>query len=117
MNRKVNVGVIGCGGAAWTGHLPWIWDHPDAELAAVCDPMTNRAAEAQRRYQVPVSTADYRELLARPDIDGVSICTPPDSHLEIVLAAAAHGKHMLLEKPMARSVAECEEMEAAVMAS
>jgi predicted dehydrogenase len=113
MNRKVKVGVIGCGGAAWTGHLPWIWDQPDAELAAVCDPMADRAAEAQRRYQVPVATADYRELLARPEIDAVSICTPPDSHLEIVLAAAAHGKHMLLEKPMARSVAECDEMEAA----
>ncbi len=115
MSDKIRFGVIGCGGAAWTGHLPWIWAHPHAELAAVCDPAVDRAREAGDRYQIPYAFSDYRELLNRDGIDAVSVCTPPSSHLEIVLAAAAAGKHILLEKPMARSVAECDEMQAAAL--
>jgi len=109
-NARTKIGVIGCGTAAWIGHLPWIWDHPDAELLAVCDPNILRAREAAERFQVKHLTTDYRELLDHPEIGAVSICTPPDSHREIALAAALKGKHMLIEKPMARSVAECEEM-------
>ena len=71
-------------------------------------------AQAQERYGARVALADYRDLLARDDIDAVSICTPPASHAEIALAAAERGKHVLLEKPMARSLAECEEMARAV---
>jgi len=105
---RIGFGVIGCGVAAWTGHLPWIWSHPEAELAAVCDFDPARAREAQERYRVPFATADYRQLLARPDVQAVSICTPPATHAEVAIAAASLGKHVLLEKPMGRSVAECE---------
>jgi UDP-N-acetyl-2-amino-2-deoxyglucuronate dehydrogenase len=108
MSVPVRFGVIGCGGAAWIGHLPWIWEHPEAELVAVCDPVLARAREAQTRYGAEAVTEDYRDLLSRDDIDAVSICTPPSSHREIAAAAAAAGKHVLLEKPMARSVAECD---------
>lgn len=115
--EKIRVGVIGCGGAAWVGHLPWIWDHPDAELAAVCDANEARAREAQQRYQIPILETDYRDLLTRPEIDAVCICTPQASHHEIAMAAAEHGKHVLLEKPMARNVCECEEISAAFRTS
>jgi predicted dehydrogenase len=109
-SEKVHIGVIGCGGAAWVGHLPWIWEHPNAELAAVCDSNEARASEAQQRYQVPILETDYRSLLARQDIDAVCICTPQASHRDIAIAAAEHGKHLLLEKPMARDVSECDEI-------
>jgi predicted dehydrogenase len=112
---KVRIGVIGCGGAAWVGHLPWVWEHPHAELVAVCDANELRAREAQQRYQIPVLETDYRTLLAREDIDAVCICTPQASHHDIALAAAEHSKHVLLEKPMARNVAECEEISAAFL--
>lgn len=105
--------VIGCGGAAWVGHLPWIWDHPGAEIAVVCDLNERRAREAQERYQVPGLEIDYQKTLARPDVDAVCICTPPASHRDIAVAAAEQGKHVLLEKPMARSLCECEEISAA----
>jgi predicted dehydrogenase len=105
---KVRVGVIGCGVAAWTGHLPWIWEHPDATLAAVCDSSRDRALQAQSRYGAGFATTDFRELLSRDDVDAVCVCTPPGSHAEIATVAAERGKHILLEKPMARSAAECE---------
>ena len=107
---RVRIAVIGCGGVAWIGHLPWIWEHPDAEIVAVCDVTEQRAREAQVHYQVPDAETDYRQVLSRPDIDAVCICTPQASHHEIATAAARQGKHVLLEKPMARNVAECDDI-------
>jgi len=57
--------------------------------------------------------AEYADLLARPDVDAVLIATPHSLHLEQVLAAAEQGKHVLVEKPMATSVADCDAMIAA----
>src|SRR5437879_5628882 len=105
---RIGFGVIGCGTAAWTGHLPWIWSHPEAKLVAVCDANGERAAQARERYQGCLATTDYREVLYRSDVHAVCICTPPTSHLEIATTAAAHGKHVLIEKPMGRNVDECE---------
>jgi predicted dehydrogenase len=105
---KVRFGVLGCGGAAWTGHLPWIWAHPDAELAVVCDTDLKRAQAAQERYGAILATTDYQEVLARNDVDAVCICTPPVNHVELAIAAARSRKHILLEKPMARTVEECD---------
>ncbi|PJF45716.1 MAG: hypothetical protein CUN48_17475, partial [Candidatus Thermofonsia Clade 3 bacterium] len=59
-------------------------------------------------------TADYRELLARPEIEAVDICVPNHMHAEIVEAAAAAGKHIYCEKPLAMNVAEGKRMAAAV---
>jgi UDP-N-acetyl-2-amino-2-deoxyglucuronate dehydrogenase len=113
MDQKVSIGVIGCGGAAWIGHLPWIWDHPGAVLVAACDPNLDRAKDVQQRYGVDVVTGAYEEVLKRDDIDAVCICTPPASHCEIAVRAAENKKHVLIEKPMARSVVECDRMIAA----
>ncbi len=105
----VRFAVIGCGGAAWIGHLPWIWEHPAAELTAVCDSDPRRAQQAAERYGAEALT-DYNQALKRPDIDAVVIATPPASHCEIACAAAEAGKHILLEKPMGRTVSECDQM-------
>jgi predicted dehydrogenase len=110
VSDKVRFGVIGCGVAAWMGHLPWIWGHPDAELVAVCDADGTRVRQAQARYNTPVATTDYHELLARDDIDAVCICTPPGVHGPMAVEAAEHKKHILLEKPMGRSLEECRTM-------
>src|SRR5689334_20713590 len=100
MTDKVRFGVIGCGVAAWMGHLPWLWAHPGAELVAVCDTNLASARQAQERYNVRLALDDYQALLARDDIDAVCICTPPSNHCEIAVKAAQHHKHILLEKPM-----------------
>ncbi|WP_031074142.1 Gfo/Idh/MocA family protein [Streptomyces sp. NRRL S-118] len=82
-------------------------------LAAVCgrDPAAVRAAAA--RHGWAAAETDWRELVARDDVQLVDICTPGDSHAEIAIAALEAGKHVLCEKPLANTVAEAEAMAAA----
>ncbi|NBM19877.1 Gfo/Idh/MocA family protein [Streptomyces sp. GC420] len=79
-------------------------------LAAICgrDPVAVRAAAD--RHGWAAAETDWRDLVARDDVDLVDICTPGDSHAEIAIAALEAGKHVLCEKPLANSVAEAEAM-------
>lgn len=72
-----------------------------------------RAAAAATRLGWESSSADWREVVDRPDIDVIDICSPGDSHAEIAIAALAAGKHVICEKPLANSVADAERMAAA----
>lgn len=106
---QLGVGVIGAGVWGET-HLKAYSSAPHVRLVGVCD--TNEAlgrARAQQ-YGAEMFTVDYRELLARPDIEAVSVVTPDFLHREITVAALQAGKHVLLEKPMATTVADCEAM-------
>ncbi|WP_127143916.1 Gfo/Idh/MocA family protein [Pelagibacterium montanilacus] len=85
----------------------------DLQLQAVAASSAATAKVAARRFGFAEVEEDWRTLIAREDIDVVSILTPNHLHHEMALAAAAAGKHILLEKPMAMTVAQCEEMEAA----
>jgi predicted dehydrogenase len=80
------------------------------ELAVVVGRDADRAAEAAGRLGWAESSADWREVVARDDIDLVDICTPGDTHAEIAIAALEAGKHVLCEKPLANTVAEAEAM-------
>ncbi len=84
----------------------------DAELAAVATRSQERGIKFTAEYG-GTWYADYREMLGRAEIDVVAICTPHDLHLPMTLDAAAAGKHVLCEKPMAISVADCDAMIAA----
>jgi UDP-N-acetylglucosamine 3-dehydrogenase len=111
--EKVRVGVIGIG---WFGemHVCAYQGVANAEVSAICTRTQSRLAEIAAKYGIRKTYTDYHELLADPDIDAVSICTHAPDHLEPMLAAIESGKHILLEKPMALSVAECDTiMEAA----
>lgn len=108
--RKIGVGVIGAGHAAWIGHLPWYWENSHVEILAISDVIEDNAVQAARRWGVEAWYKDYHELLARDDIMAVSICAPTWTHKEIAVAAAHAGKHILCEKPMARTVEECDAM-------
>jgi UDP-N-acetylglucosamine 3-dehydrogenase len=107
----LNVGVIGVGQMG-ARHLE-TWDRlEDANLVAVADPDEARARRAIRRRPIEWH-ADWQELLARPDVEAVSIVTPSGEHAEVALAALAAGKHVLVEKPIATSVADALRMAAA----
>jgi len=106
----IRVAVAGCGGAAWIGHLPWIWENPEAQLVATCALEEVEARRAAQRWSAPSSYTDYFEMLGRESLDAVVIATPPHTHTELTLAAIERGLHVLLEKPMARSVQECDAM-------
>jgi predicted dehydrogenase len=97
---------------------PRFFDLPaQPAMRVVCGRDAGRAAEAAERLGWEESSADWREVIARPDIDVVDICTPGDSHAEIAIAALAAGKHVICEKPLANSVAEAEQMTAAADAA
>ncbi len=103
------IGVIGSGfmGRTWSQVAQLT---PTTGLRAVA--CGRRAAGLARDYGVPEEPS-VESLLNRPDIDAVIITSPPTAHREQVLAAAAAGKHVLVEKPMARSAGECRDMVAA----
>lgn len=106
-NDTVRWGVIGLG---WFGevHADVLAGMPGVELAALCTRRAERVNELADRYGVSRRYTDYHDLLADPDIDALSIVTHVDDHHQIAVEALAAGKHVILEKPMAASVAQCD---------
>ena len=82
----------------------------DPQMRVLCGRNATAAAEAAERLGWAETATDWRDVVARDDIDLVDICTPGDSHAEIAIAALEAGKHVLCEKPLANSVAEAEQM-------
>src|SRR5215203_7500130 len=112
--KRLRVGLIGTGTIAFSAHLPAIRKLKDTlELVAVADIREDNAARAAKEYGAEASYGDYRELLARGDLDFVDICTPEFLHAEQTEAASAAGVHIICEKPMSSSVAEADRMIAA----
>ncbi|HQA69928.1 MAG TPA: Gfo/Idh/MocA family oxidoreductase, partial [Aggregatilineales bacterium] len=110
---KVRVGVIGSG---FIGniHVDALKRVPDAEIVAVASKTPGKAAAFAAERGIPNAYEDYRELLARDDIDAVTVGVPNYLHEEVVCAAAEAGKHIMCEKPFARTIQEAERMLAAV---
>ncbi|MFD1956873.1 Gfo/Idh/MocA family protein [Paenibacillus thailandensis] len=109
----LKIGVIGTGSIS-SMHLQSYDKNPDARLVAVCDLNEERAGSAAGKYGAELVYTDYRELLANPDIDAVSICTWNNTHAEIAIAALEAGKHVLVEKPLCRTVEEALRVQEAV---
>ena len=110
--RTIGYGVIGLGFFG-EKHAEAAASLPQVELRAVCTRNDQRRRQIKRRLGVPKDFRDYHELLADPEIEAVSIATHVDDHLEPTLAALRSGKHVLVEKPMARRPADCDRMIAA----
>ncbi|MEN6346594.1 MAG: Gfo/Idh/MocA family oxidoreductase [Armatimonadia bacterium] len=104
---KKGFGIVGLGVWGET-HLRAYTSNPLAELRGICDQNEARLKDRKAQFGVDFATTDYRELLAREDINAVSVVTPDFLHREIAVAACEAGKHVLLEKPMATSVAEAQ---------
>lgn len=104
-------GLIGCGRIA-RNHLKAVASLDNAQLAAVCDIVDERLAEAKEQYGCR-TYGDYREMLKDPDIEIVNICTPSGLHARMAIDAMNAGKHVLVEKPMAMSLHEAGAMIAA----
>ncbi|MDX5474009.1 MAG: Gfo/Idh/MocA family oxidoreductase [Bacillaceae bacterium] len=105
----LKIGVIGCGSIAKHRHLPEYANNEHVEIVAVCDIVEERVNAFAEQYNAEAYT-NYEELLANPDIDAVSVCTPNYLHAPVSIAALKAGKHVLCEKPMATSKEEAEEM-------
>lgn len=113
--KKVNVAIIGCGGIANGKHLPSLKKVEQVELVAFCDIDVRKAQVAAEEYGTSGAKVyeDYKELLKDGSIDVVHVCTPNISHAEISIAAMNAGKHVMCEKPMAKTSEEAKQMIAA----
>ena len=105
----IQVGIIGCGKIGQVRHLPEYAAREDVRIAALYDVNLERAQALAAQYGAK-AYATCEELLADPAIDAVSVCSANASHAEIAIAALEHGKHVLCEKPMATTLADCEAM-------
>ncbi|HPO09571.1 MAG TPA: Gfo/Idh/MocA family oxidoreductase, partial [bacterium] len=108
---RITIGSIGVGGRG-TGMMKSFLEHPDSQVVAVCDPFRNRRLEAREMVDTYYEQKgcqdynDFRDLLARDDIDAVCIATPDHWHVLIGIAAAEAGKDMYIEKPLSLTLAE-----------
>ncbi|MDN4618167.1 Gfo/Idh/MocA family oxidoreductase [Paenibacillus sp. PsM32] len=107
--NKIKVAVFGCGAIAQRRHIPEYAENEQVELVAFADPNLERAQEMVDLYGGK-AYASYEEILANEEIDAVSVCTPNYLHAPMTIAAANAGKHVLVEKPMACSIEEAEQM-------
>lgn len=106
------IGIIGCGKIAQVRHIPEYLENPNAEIRGYFDLNLQRAQELAEKFGGK-AFASVEELLADPSIDAVSVCVANFAHAEMTIKALEAGKHVLCEKPMAVTLAECEAMVAA----
>lgn len=107
--QRLKVGIIGCGNIGGGAHLPaWLANPDVAEVVALADPSpaSLEAAGAVAGLAADRLHLDPLELVARPDVEAIDICTPQHLHRELIVAAAEAGKQILCEKPLATVPAE-----------
>lgn len=108
----IHVGFIGCGRIADL-HALGYRDNPDARIYAVCGLDAEQVEARKAEWGAEKGYTDYRALLEDPQVNAVEVLTPYDTHEEIVIAAAAAGKHIACQKPMTTSLASANRMVAA----
>jgi len=109
----MKVGIIGCGGIAPL-HLRVYKGLEGVELSSVCDLNLERAKSVADKFGIKKTYSDYLDMFRRENLDLVDICTPVSTHVRIVSDAAEVVPAILVEKPMALNVSQCDEMMRAV---
>lgn len=110
--KKLRIGIIGCGGIANEKHMPALKKEKRVELAAFCDVLPERAEGAAKKFGIPDAKTykNHKELLADKSIDIVHVLTPNKSHGDITVDALEAGKHVMCEKPMAKTAVDARRM-------
>ena len=109
----MRLGIIGCGKVTTMFHLKTIGEVDVVEVTAVADPNEKRMEDVRRKAGAPRGYLDYRELLSDQGVDAVAVNAPPRFHEAMTLDAVRAGKHVLCEKPLARSVEGCRHIQEA----
>lgn len=119
MSKRLKVGIIGCGGIANGKHLPSLKAINRVDLVAFCDLIEEKAIKAAKEYGTPDAKVytDYQELLKDDSIDVVHVLTPNRMHAQISIDALHAGKHVMCEKPMAKTAEDARRMVAAAKES
>lgn len=103
-------GIVGCGPVANISHIPVFKTLNEVQIVAICDKKKGLAGETARLWGIPKSYVDFSHMLHKEDLDFVAICSPPQTHFQLSIQAMEAGLHVLVEKPMAISVGEADEM-------
>ncbi len=108
----LRIGIIGCGSIAFHKHMPALKAQKNIEMTAFCDIVEEHAQKAADEFGISGAGvyADYRELLKDESIDIVHVCTPNREHSVTTIDALEAGKHVMCEKPMAKTYAEAKAM-------
>lgn len=114
MKKTITFGVIGAGriGKLHAGNLAT--RIPGVRVKTIADVVLESAMQTAERLHIPVATADYKDILADPEIDAVAICSSTDTHASITIEAAEAGKHIFCEKPICHDLAQIDATLAAV---
>ena len=107
----MKVAVIGCGNIANSAHIPAYMKNETVEIKYFCDIVPERAQAAVDKYGCGKAVTDYHEILNDEEITAVSVCVPNNNHAPISIDFLKAGKHVLCEKPAARTYAEALEMQ------
>lgn len=110
MTKTYRAAVIGAGMIPIRGHIPAYQRLPNVEMAAICDIKLERAQQVADELGIPAAYADYKEMLAKENLDLVSICTPNAFHAEMSIAALEAGANVICEKPMALTYTDAQAM-------
>lgn len=111
---KLKVALVGCGSVAQKRHIPsFLRLKNHVSLCAVCDLNQDLARSVASRFGIPSVYSDLSKMLSKEHLDVVDVCTPPKVHAHVALEAMESGSHVLLEKPMAPSLSDCDKMIAA----
>lgn len=105
MSKMLQIGLIGAGRIAQAHAATVAYRISNAQLAAVTDPIAAAAQSIAAKFSIPTIAPNYQAILADPKIDAILICTPTDTHAEIMKAAARAGKQIFCEKPVALTLA------------
>ena len=110
MNKRIRIGLIGCGKVAVNKHLPALQSLREAEVVAAADVDSERLDHVTHAFQIEKRFVDYADLLQDPAVEAVGICVPLQFHFEVASAALDAGKHVLLEKPLVMSLDEADQL-------
>lgn len=108
--EPLRVGIVGCGAVAQEWHIPALRKSQHTEIVALCDINEDLARSVAKKLNINQYYRDFAEMVKREELNLVHICTPPRSHAALSISAMEAGCHVLVEKPMAISYREADEM-------
>jgi hypothetical protein len=112
--RLLRVGVLGCGTISQAAHLEAALKARNAELYAVCDVAEDLLQKIAARFEPQVTFSNYDAMLADPKVEAVIVAIADQFHVDAAIRALQAGKHVLVEKPLGTTIADCERLAAQV---
>ena len=108
MNKKLNVGIVGCGQIAQISHMPFLQELPYYHISAICDLSPGVVDKLGEKFHVPTRYTDLNEMVKQDDLDIILVTNK--NHAAPAIAAMENGKHVLVEKPIAFNLKQADEM-------